>query len=134
MPRARIKLRSQGHNQVAAHNQRLLICQRQDLARTQRFVAHAQTCSSHQGIHYNINVIGLNQVQNRLETKTATFGHTCAARQVIAANRAVLNAKFLRLSSQNTRTTAHSQRSNFQLICMLATHIKRLRSNRARRS
>ena len=57
-----------------------------------------------------------------------------AVRKACVSHDAVGNAKLHCLLGKHLHVAAHCQRSNAQLVGVLAAHIKRLRSNRTRRT
>ena len=144
-------VRTQGHQQVTAHDQRLLVRQCQLTAGLQRGIAGAQTGGTHQRVDHQIRPVREAQPlhrrgterdfhRNRVAVLVADGGdagaHLFARRciQAVVPHRSVARLAGTNLPAEHIDAVAHSKRHDVQAIGMTAHHIQSLAPDRSTRT
>ena len=136
-----IHLRRQRHDQIAAHHQALLVRQRKDLARAQRFIACAQAGGAHQRVDDHIRLGQARQIDHGIHAEApytlgtglfAHLGRDGLVGEALIAHGEVAHVMGARLFEHVAYARVHRQADDLKLVGMLPNHVDRLRSDGAR--
>ena len=123
----------QRHDELAAHDERLLVRERKHLARAKRLVARSQPRRAHERVHDDVDLGKVYERRNGIgpESDVDAFGHAIDFR--LRPERDITHAELARLRERFGSPPSRSKRHHLQLVRMPARHVERLRPDRARR-
>ena len=132
-------LGGQPHDVVAAHDERLLVGQRDFLARFDGGHRGQQTRVSHQRVDHRVDRVGLHYLPDRVGTRVdldGAVGQRAAQRVVfrVVGDDHRIGREFLGLTGQRLPVAVRGERGDFEQFGVLADDVERLDADRTGRT